>query len=73
MDNESTKTIDRTLWSETLIEMLIVALVTHKPDEQIKDLLTECKEKGFKINYLTEKIRKEINDVAASRVSKLMR
>ena len=35
------KTVAKTLWSETLIDMLIASLKANKSDEQIKGLLIE--------------------------------
>jgi len=66
------KTVAKTLWSETLIDMLIASLRANKSDVQIKGLLKECKQKGFKASYLTEKVRKELNDAAAVRIKRLM-
>lgn len=71
MSSEDTR-LSKTLWSETLIDMLIVALVANKPDEQIKGLLNDCRKKGFKKSYLVAKVRKEVNDRSASRVQMLM-
>jgi len=66
------KTVAKTLWSETLIDMLIASLRANKSDAQIKGLLKECKQKGFKASYLTEKVRKELDDAAAVRIKRLM-
>ena len=66
------KTVAKTLWSETLIDMLIATLKANKSDEQIKGLLRECKQKGFKASYLTGKVRKELGEGAAIRLKKLM-
>ena len=66
------KTVAKTLWSETLIDMLIASLRANKSDEQIKGLLKECKQKRFKASYLTEKVRKELDDAAAVRIKRLM-
>ncbi len=72
MTAENDKTITKTLWSETMIEMLCAALKANKSDDQIKGLLLECKQKGFKASYLTGKIRKELDEAAAARLKKLM-
>ena len=72
MTDGDDKTIAKTLWSDTLIDMLIASLRADKSDEQIKGLLKECKEKGFKASYLTGKIRKELDERAASRIKRLM-
>jgi len=66
------KTVAKTLWSETLIDMLIASLKANKSDEQIKGLLIECKQKGFKASYLTGKVRKELDEAAVVRMKKLM-
>lgn len=72
MTDGDDKTIAKTLWSDTLIDMLVASLKADKSDEQIKGLLKECKEKGFKASYLTGKVRKELDDRAASRIKRLM-
>ena len=66
------KTIAKTLWSDTLIDMLVASLKADKSDEQIKGLLKECKQKGFKASYLTGKVRKELDERAATRIKRLM-
>ena len=71
-DDADDKTIAKTLWSDTLIDMLVASLRADKSDDQIKGLLKECKEKGFKASYLTGKVRKEIDERAATRVKRLM-
>lgn len=60
--NNETLTISKTIWSETLIETLIISLVANKSDEQIKEILIECLQKGFKKDYLIRKIQKETNE-----------
>lgn len=72
IDDEDDKTIAKTLWSDTLIDMLIASLKAGKSDEQIKGLLKECKEKGFEADYLTGKITKEIDAHASMRIRRLM-
>lgn len=69
---EDDKTVAKTLWSETIIDMLCMALKANKSDQQIKELLLECKQKGFKARYLTGKVRKEVDEAAAVRLKKLM-
>ena len=71
-DNEDDKTIAKTLWSDTLIDMLITSLKAGKSDDQIKGLLKECKEKGFEADYLTGKVTKEIDAHAAMRIRRLI-
>ncbi len=71
-DNEDDKTIAKTLWSDTLIDMLIASLKAGKSDDQIKGLLRECKQKGFEADYLTGKVTKEIDATAAMRIRRLI-
>ena len=70
-DNED-QTIAKTLWSDTLIDMLIASLKAGKSDDQIKGLLKECKEKGFEADYLAGKVKKEIDAHASMRIRRLM-
>ena len=59
-DTDTThKTVQKTIWSDTLVEMLIVALKKNKGDDQILQLLKEIREKKFEAKYITGKIRKE--------------
>ena len=71
-DDEDDKTIAKTLWSDTLIDMLIASLKAGKSDDQIKGLLRECKQKGFEADYLTGKVTKEIDATAAMRIRRLI-
>ncbi len=71
-DHEDDKTIAKTLWSDTLIDMLIASLKAGKSDDQIKGLLRECKEKGFEADYLIGKVTKEIDAHAAMRIRRLI-
>lgn len=72
MGDNDEGTIAKTLWSETVIDMLIMTLKENKSDVKIQELLRECKQKGFKAIYLTDKVRKELGEGAATRVKKLM-
>jgi hypothetical protein len=72
MTDNNDNTVAKTLWSETMIDMLVASLKANKSDEQIKGLLIECKQKGFKASYLTGKVRKELDEAAAARIKKLM-
>ncbi len=72
MTDGDDKTIAKTLWSDTLIDMLVASLKADKSDDQIKGLLKECKGKGFKASYLTGKVRKELDERAAMRIKRLM-
>lgn len=72
-DDTTHRTVQKTLWSDTLIEMLMIALKKNKDDDQILELLKEIKEKNFEAKYVTGKIRKELDAASADRVKNLMR
>ena len=52
--------------------MLIATLKGNRSDAQIRGLLCECKQKGFKASYLTGKVGKELGEGATIRVKRLM-
>jgi len=70
-DNTSLTTA-KTLWTETILEILYQSLKTNKPDDAIKDVLKEVREKGFKPNEICEKVEKKVDKYAATRVRGLM-
>ncbi|MEE9117557.1 MAG: hypothetical protein V3U02_03040 [Calditrichia bacterium] len=61
-------TVQKTLWSETLIEILMVALKGNNPDDVIKDILKELREKGFKSHYISKKVEKELGIEGVRRI-----
>lgn len=65
-------TISKTLWSETLIEILIDSLEKNKSDKKIIKILKELKQKKFKAKYITKKIRKTLGEKQANRVKELI-
>ena len=71
-DETEDSTIAKTIWSETVIELLCIALKKNKPDDQIKELVKECQQKGFKKDYLIDKVSKEIDMQYSSRLKQLM-
>ena len=73
-DNEdaTSVTIAKTLWSETLIELLIVSLEKEQSDEKITELLKELKQKKFKPDYVVRKVNKSLGEKEANRVKLLM-
>ena len=70
-EEETTKTVAKTLWSETVLEILYETLRRGKGDAEIRKLLKEVKQKGFKRDYVEEKVRKLVHDQAADRVRHL--
>lgn len=73
-DNEdaTSVTIAKTLWSETLIELLIVSLQKDQTDAQITELLKELKQKKFKPDYIVNKVSKSLGEKEANRVKLLL-
>lgn len=67
-DEETTKTVAKTLWSETVLEVLYECLRRDKGDAEIRKLLKEVQQKGFDRDYVEKKVTKLISDKAASRV-----
>ncbi len=66
------KTITKTLWSETLIEILILALQKKRPDSEITEIIKEIRAKGFKRRYIIGKVEKELGAETARRVKTLI-
>lgn len=65
------ETLAKTLWSETLIEVLVAALRKKSPDDRVVNILKELKQKKLEEDYIEDKIRRELGDLAAIRVKKL--
>ena len=66
-------TVSKTLWSETVIEMLIVALDKQQSDEKVIELLKEVKQKKFKNDYIIGKVDKSLGSTEANRARLLLR
>ena len=71
-EDMTSMTMLKTLWSETLIDILVVALEKKQPDQKIVEILKELRQKRFKASYITDKIRRSLNETEAQRVKKLM-
>lgn len=70
-DEDTTKTTAKTLWSETVLEILYETLRRNKPDKDVIAVLKEAAQKGFKRDYLVEKVTRKVDDRAALRVRQL--
>jgi len=70
-DNTSLTTA-KTLWTETILEILYQSLKVNKPDDVITDVLREVREKGFKPDYICEKVENKVDKNASIRVRGLM-
>ncbi len=71
-DDATQLTIAKTLWSETLIDLLIVSLEKNLSDEKVMELLRELKQKKFKRDYIIGKIKKALGEKEANRVKLLL-
>ncbi len=66
-------TLPKTLWSETLLEMLYVSLDKQRPDREILKLLMDLRSKGFRASYIVEKVNEEIGPGSIPRLKTLIK
>ena len=71
-NDEDEKTIAKTLWSESLIDALLVGLKKKVPDAKLKDLIKDIIARGYKQDYIIQKVTKEMGAPVAMRVKQLM-
>ena len=69
--DDTTVTEVKTMWSETLLEALYVALEKKASDAKIKGILSELREKGYQKEYLIEKVTKKIGPNAADHLKRI--
>lgn len=69
---DTTKTTAKTLWTETVLEILYESLRKKKDDVQIRNVLKEVQAKGFKRDAIVEKVKKKVDAQAAARVRMLL-
>jgi len=69
---DTTKTTAKTLWSETILEILYETLRRNKPDKELIGVLKEVQQKGFKRDYILEKVMKKVDERSATRVRHLL-
>lgn len=72
-EDDKHETVAKTLWSETLIEVLCVGLQKNKSDAIIIDMLRDIKAKGFKPAYVASKVKNDVSEAAAGRVRALLK
>lgn len=65
-------TIKKTLWSETLLDILYDALERNRPDYVLLEILTDLRGKGFKKRYIVQKVEKNNGEQAAKRLKRLL-
>lgn len=71
-DDTTQKTIAKTLWSETLIDLLVIALQNNQSDKKVTELLRELKQRNFKNDYIIGKIGKTLGASEENRVRILL-
>ena len=71
-DDNTSLTTAKTLWTETILEILFQSLKANKADAVILEVLHEMRQKGFKPDYIIEKVEKKIDKNASILVRGLM-
>ena len=71
-DDKTDLTQAKTLWSETILEILYEALRKERKDGEIRELLKEVRAKGFKRDYILDRVKKKIGPAAEIRVRGLL-
>ena len=69
---DTTKTTAKTLWSETILEILYETLRRNKSDQELLGVLKEVQQKGFKRDYILDKVTKKVDERSATRVRHLL-
>ena len=71
-DNED-KTIPKTLWSATLIDMLIDALKKEQSDAKVVASVSSLQKRGFNNSYIIRKVRRELDKNKLNRLLTLIK
>jgi len=71
-DNSSTTTTARTIWSETLLEILYESLQHKKSDESIREVLRDLRTQGMKPDTIIREVAKKVDEQAIVRVMGLL-
>ena len=73
-DNTSVTSVTtaKTLWTETILEILYQTLKAKKPDPELKSVLKEVMDKGFRPSQIVDKVEKKVDKQAALRVKNLL-
>ncbi len=72
-DEDTTKTTAKTLWTETILEILYESLRKNGSDDSIREVLIEVRGKGYKPGYIIDKVQQKVDAQAAARVKGLMK
>lgn len=70
-DTTTTTTEVKTMWTETLLEALYVALDKKASDAKVREILTDLRQKGYTRDYLVEKVTKKLGPNAADQLKRV--
>ena len=62
----------KTMWSESLLESLYVALRKDKEDKIVREVLDDLKAKEYDDDYIINKAKKKVGPTAGARVEALL-
>ena len=71
-EDQTSLTTAKTLWTETILEILYESLRKNKDDDTVRNVLREVRGKGFKPQYIFDKVEQKVDRQAALRVKTLM-
>jgi hypothetical protein len=71
-DKSSGKEEVQTMWSESLLEHLYLALKKDKEDEMIMELIEELRAKDYDDEFLIKKVTQKVGATGASRMKNLL-
>lgn len=67
------QTLPKTLWSETLFDLLFDAVRRKKSDAEVKGILRDLKRRGYRADYVLSKIQRELGPDGLSRVNRFFK
>ena len=73
-DNEdmTDMTVAKTLWTETILEILYETLRKGKDDATVSEVLKEVRMKGYKPGEIVDQVDRKVDKQAALRVKALL-
>ena len=70
-EDNTSPTTAKTLWTETILEVLYLAIEYDRSDEEIKKILHQMQ--GNKPAYIIKKVEQKLGGAAAIRIRNLIR
>lgn len=64
-------TSNKTLWSQTILEVLYAALLKKRSDARIVEILHVIQNKGFQRTHIIRKVEAKVDKEAARRIKRL--